>query len=65
LNVAVGPSLSVEEGHSIANQARHELLHPLRYLSNVIIHVDPANASGEMHHRITEHAHDGLPIHSH
>ncbi len=65
LNVAVGPELSVENGHEIAKEARHHLLHELRYLSNATIHVDPANASGEDYHRVTEHEHDGLPAHSH
>jgi cation diffusion facilitator family transporter len=65
LNIAVSPSLSVEEGHDLANKVRHGLLHHLRYLSNAVIHVDPANASGEEHHHITQHTHDGLPAHSH
>jgi cation diffusion facilitator family transporter len=65
LNIAVDQSLSVEKGHEIANKVRHELLHHLRYLSSATIHIDPANASGEEHHRIGEHAHDNLPRHSH
>ena len=65
LNVAVGQQLSVEEGHNIANRVRHDLLHKLQFLSGVTIHVDPANASGEKHHHIEEHAHDGEPAHSH
>lgn len=65
LNIAVSPELSIEEGHRIATEVRHQLLHHLRYLSNATIHVDPVNASGERHHRVTEHAHDDLPAHSH
>jgi cation diffusion facilitator family transporter len=65
LNIAVDQNLSVEKGHEIANKVRHELLHHLRYLSSATIHIDPANASGEEHHRIGEHAHDNLPRHSH
>ena len=65
LNVAVSPELSVESGHEIAKEVRHHLLHQLRYLSNATIHVDPANASGEDYHRVTEHEHDDLPAHSH
>lgn len=65
LNIAVRPKLSVEEGHEIAIEVRHRLLHHLRYLSNATIHIDPVNASGEEHHCITEHAHDDLPVHSH
>ena len=65
VNVAVSPKLSVAEGHAIAMEARHQLLHHLPYLSKVTIHIDPENLSGEKHHRITEHAHGGLAIHSH
>ena len=65
LNVAVAQNLSVEQGHDIANRVRHELLHNLQFLSGVTIHVDPANASGEEHHKIEEHAHGGEPAHSH
>src|SRR5215216_566967 len=65
LNVAVRPELSVEQGHDIAIKVRHDLLHELRYLSNATIHIDPSTASGERHHHIAEHAHDGLPVHSH
>jgi cation diffusion facilitator family transporter len=65
LNVAVAPGLTVEEGHAIAAEVRHQLLHHLRYLSHATIHVDPENASGEKHHSIMRHAHDNLPTHSH
>jgi cation diffusion facilitator family transporter len=65
LNIAVNQSLSIEKGHEIAIDVRHELLHHLRYLSNATIHVDPANASGEGHHNIGDHSHDDLPRHSH
>lgn len=65
LNLAVSPTLSVEQGHEIALEAQHKLLHHLRYLSNATIHVDPINASGEEHHHIVEHVHDNLPAHSH
>src|SRR5437867_221328 len=54
-----------EEGHRVAHEVRHQLLHHLPYLANATIHVDPANASGEGHHRISDHAHDKLPAHSH
>jgi len=65
LNITVSPELSVEEGHAIAIEVRHRLLHQLKYFSGATIHVDPASASGEKHHRISEHAHDDLPAHSH
>jgi cation diffusion facilitator family transporter len=65
VNLAVSPKLSVAEGHSIAVEARHQLLHHLPYLSNVTIHIDPEDLSGEEHHRIKEHTHEGLAVHSH
>ena len=65
INIAVDADLSVEEGHRIAHEVRHELLHHLPYLGNATIHVDPLSASGERHHRIRDHQHDELPTHSH
>ncbi len=65
LNIAVSPELSVEKGHEIAKDVRHQLLHNLPYLANATIHVDSANKSGERYHRIVEHTHDNLPAHSH
>jgi cation diffusion facilitator family transporter len=65
VNLAVSPKLSVAEGHAIAVEARHQLLHKLPYLSNVTIHIDPEDLSGEEHHRIKEHSHEDLAIHSH
>jgi cation diffusion facilitator family transporter len=65
LNLGVDPQLSVTEGHAIAVEARHQLLHQLPYLSNVTVHVDPEHLSGENHHGISEHAHGGLTHHSH
>jgi cation diffusion facilitator family transporter len=58
LNIAVSPDLTVSEGHEIADEVRHQLLHHLRYLSNATIHIDPLNASGEEHHCIAEQSHD-------
>src|SRR5215218_2956775 len=65
VNIAVDPELSVEEGHAIAREVNHRLMHELRYLEGAVVHVDPAQESGEDHHRIAEHSHDDLPHHSH
>lgn len=65
LNITVQSELSVGQAHAVALEVRHELLHHLSYLSNVTIHVDPVDVSGEEHHRIEKHDHDGLPAHSH
>lgn len=65
VNIAVRSDLTVEKGHEIAQEVRHQLLHHLRYLSNATIHIDPISASGETHHRIEGHVHDELATHSH
>ncbi len=65
VNVAVGPELSVSEGHAIAVETRHRLLHGLPFLLQAIVHVDPTTEAGERHHAVVDHAHDGLPAHSH
>lgn len=65
VNISVEPTLSVTEGHKIAKEVQHQLLHHLPHLGNVIIHVDPADENGEVHHLIFEHTHDDLPVHSH
>ncbi len=65
VNVAVDPGLSVEEGHAVAREVNHRLMHELSYLDSAVVHVDPAQESGEDYHRVQEHSHDGLPTHSH
>jgi cation diffusion facilitator family transporter len=65
VNLAVDGGRSVSEGHTIAKEVRHRMLHALRYLFDATIHVDPVHASGAKHHRLPSHDHDGLPGHSH
>lgn len=65
VNVTLPSKMSLSAAHTIAEEVRHQLLHHLKYLSLVVIHVDPEEKSGERHHRIENHSHDGLPIHSH
>jgi len=55
----------VEDGHAVAVEVRHRLLHRLEYLSDATVHVDPDNASGQAYHRMPEHRHDDLSVHSH
>lgn len=50
VNASVDPSLSVEEGHEIANSIRKKLQESFSNLSDTIIHVDPVTASGECFH---------------
>ncbi|MGI8541767.1 MAG: cation diffusion facilitator family transporter [Rubrobacteraceae bacterium] len=65
VNVSVPPELSVAEGHGVAREVNHRLVHHLEYLDAAVIHVDPIREAGESHHRIPAHTHDGLPTHSH
>jgi cation diffusion facilitator family transporter len=60
MNVAVAPQLSVEEGHALAKEVRHEAMHHFGYLSNVVIHIDPMQEAGEEFHRIQAHTHDAF-----
>lgn len=54
INASVDPSLSVEQGHEIANAVREKLLENFSYLSGTTIHVDPLTASGECCHCVPE-----------
>ena len=65
VSVTVPGGFSVAEGHDVAREVRHQLLHHLPHLGRVTVHVDPYGQSGERHHGIGEHAHDGLPTHVH
>src|SRR5262245_57698984 len=65
VSVSVPPELSVAEGHAIAKEVRHQLLHHLPHLGGVAVHVDPFGQGGEDFHRIGEHTHDDLPMHRH
>jgi divalent metal cation (Fe/Co/Zn/Cd) transporter len=57
--------IAIEQGHEVAGDVRHSLLHELRYPSHATVHVDPATAPDEIHDRIVEHPHDGFLAHSH
>jgi len=65
VNIAVDSQMTVAKAHAVATEVRHRLLHQLDYLSLVVIHVDPLDHSGERHHHIEPHSHDGLPTHAH
>ncbi len=65
VNLSVDGMLSIAEAHSVAVEARHEILHQVAYLSNVVVHVDPNEASGENVHSVDLHSHGGLEAHSH
>jgi cation diffusion facilitator family transporter len=65
VNIAVESHLTVAKAHAVAADLRHRLLHAVPHLSLVVVHVDPLDQSGEHHHRIEQHSHDGLPAHAH
>jgi cation diffusion facilitator family transporter len=65
IDLAVSDDLSVKDGHEIAKEVRHQLMHHLSYLSGATIHVDPLRASGEEHHHQGEHRHGDMPLHLH
>ncbi len=45
VDLAVDGTLTVSEGHAIAAEAKHRLLHALPQLSDATIHVDPADGT--------------------
>lgn len=59
VNIAVDASLTVEEGHGIATDVHRQLMAHLPFLARAVVHVDPVGASGEEHHTLSEHAHQG------
>ena len=65
IDLAVSDDLTLKEGHEIAKEVQHQLIHHLSYLSGATIHVDPLKASGEEHHHLGEHRHGDLPLHLH
>jgi cation diffusion facilitator family transporter len=65
VSVTVPGGLSVADGHDVAREVRHQLLHHLPHLGRVMVHVDPYGQGGERHHRIGAHSHDDMPAHTH
>jgi cation diffusion facilitator family transporter len=54
--VVVDEDLTVRQGHDVAEAVRHDLLHGVRHLDDVDVHVDPCGHSGTDPHAAT---HDG------
>ena len=56
LTISVDGELSVVQGHQIAEEVRHRLLHEIPNLSDAALHVDPFGGSpGEHHHQTAHH----------
>jgi cation diffusion facilitator family transporter len=49
VSVAVDGSLAVTDGHAIAAEVSHQLLHEVRHLDEVHVHVDPAELGAHEH----------------
>jgi cation diffusion facilitator family transporter len=64
VNVAVEPTLNVEQGHAIGADVHRQLIAHLPFLARAIVHVDPMSDSGESHHLI-ELAHEDRDEHDH
>lgn len=55
LTVMVDRDLSVAQGHAIAEEVRHRLLHQVCRLETVLIHVNPCRHAGNDPHDLTRH----------
>jgi cation diffusion facilitator family transporter len=55
LSVTVDRELTVAQGHDVAEEVRHQLLHQVRRLDSVLIHVDPCDHDGADPHAATRH----------
>jgi divalent metal cation (Fe/Co/Zn/Cd) transporter len=53
--VVVDPALSVVEGHRVAEEAQHRLLHQVPRLTAALVHADPLERGGVNHHELTSH----------
>jgi len=65
VSITVPATMTVADGHAVAKEVRHQLLHHVPHLGSVNVHIDPSGEGGEGHHRLGAHAHDELPVHSH
>ena len=54
-NVEVDGSLSTLEGHAIAEEVRHAMLHAAPWLRSATVHMDPCHHDGQDHHAVTSH----------
>ncbi|MBI3030307.1 MAG: cation transporter [Candidatus Rokubacteria bacterium] len=65
MTISVEQSLSLVEGHQIAEEVRHALLHEIPHLADVTIHVDPFEDIPGRYHAITAHHYPPRPDHDH
>ncbi len=65
IRLTVDDRIETREAHRIGREVRHRLLHNVRHLGDLLVHIDPRGESGDAFHRIGAHSPDGLPLHSH
>lgn len=60
LSIALDSTLTIKEGHDVANQVNHILQHEINHIASVQIHVDPLDEQGIKFHTL-EHFHQDHP----
>lgn len=58
--ITVDCDMTVTAGHRVSEEVRHRLLHEVRRLDTVVIHVNPCGHDGQDAHAMTRH-HDPVP----
>jgi divalent metal cation (Fe/Co/Zn/Cd) transporter len=53
--IVADSNLSLSEAHSVAERARHAMLHAVPRLTSVTVHVDPSADDGRDHHAELAH----------
>jgi len=53
--ITVDCDATVAAGHRVSEEVRHRLLHEIRRLDSVVIHVNPCDHAGEDAHAVTRH----------
>ena len=61
LTITVDCDLTVAQGHRVAEEVRHNLLHEIRRLDTASIHVNPCGHTGEDPHALTRHHDPTVP----
>ncbi|MDF2746202.1 MAG: Cobalt-zinc-cadmium resistance protein CzcD [Propionibacteriaceae bacterium] len=59
LHVTVDCDLSVADGHRVGEDVRHALFHEIKGLDHALVHVDPCDHRGDIHHDVTAHHIEG------
>jgi cation diffusion facilitator family transporter len=55
VGIVVDPGVSVVDGHAIATDAHHRLMHNVPKLAEATVHVSPGGPAGENHHAALAH----------